>query len=106
MTEHLLKTDPEVFQASWDDMKGFELRKNDRDFRPSDRLRLLETVHSGKEMADGKPLDYTGRAIESVVDYILHGPIYGLQEGWVILSVTHEDFSEEEGADPADDRDR
>lgn len=106
MAEHLLKTDPEVFQSSWDELKAFELRKNDRDFRPGDRLRLLETLHSGEDMAKGKPLVYTARSIEAVVDYILHGPKYGLQEGWVIMSVAIEDISDEEDKDPADDRDR
>ena len=106
MIEHVLKTDPEVFQSSWDGIKGFELRNNDRDFRSSDRLRLLETVHSGADMATGKPLEYTGRGIEAVVDYVLHGPIYGLSEGWVILSISIEDYGDEYNDTPDDCRDR
>ena len=106
MSEHLLKTDSEVFQAVWDEIKAFEIRFNDRDFRPSDHLRMFETVHSGADMKAGKPLEYTGRSIDAVVDYVLHGPIYGLAEGWVILSISIEDYSEEEGSDPANDRDR
>jgi len=88
MAEHSLKTDSEVFQPVWDKTKTFEIRFNDRDFRPSDRLRMFETVHSGAEMKAGKPLEYTGRSIEAVVDYVLYGPIYGLAEGWVILSIS------------------
>lgn len=106
MAQHLLKTDSEVFQSTWDQVKQFEIRKNDRDFRPGDRLRLFETVHSGSEMAAGRPLEYTDRSIDVLVDYVLHGPIYGLEEGWVIMSISIEDYSDEEGSDPADDADR
>ena len=87
MKHHFLKTDPEVFQASWDEIKGFEIRFNDRDYRPGDTLTLAETSAPGEEMKSGASLVYTGREIDQEVDYVLHGPIYGLQPGWVILSV-------------------
>ncbi len=87
MAHHELKTDPEVFQASINGLKGFELRLNDRDYRPGDTLSLRETEFSGEEMATGAPLHYTGRRVDDLeVNYVLHGPKYGLQDGWVILS--------------------
>lgn len=85
--EHELKTDTAVFQQSWDGIKTFELRLNDRDFSVGDTLLLRETVYNGMEMKDGKPFEYTGRAIEQEVCTVLHGPIYGLADGWVIMSI-------------------
>lgn len=87
MTYHDLKTDPEVFQASLDGVKNFEIRFNDRDYRPGDKLTLHETEYSGEEMAEGKPLVYTGRSVKCEVDYVLHGGRYGLMKGWVALAV-------------------
>lgn len=95
MAEHVLKTDPKVFQESWNGSKVFEIRYNDRDYKVGDTLLLCETAHSGEEMKKGKPLFYTGRQIATTVEYVLHGPIYGLEEGWVIMSaskIAQEDY--------------
>jgi len=93
--EHKLKTDRIVFTHVYSGLKGFELRKNDRDFKEGDTLILRETKHSGRSMqepaglsvGEKKPLIYTGREIECEVNYILHGPIYGLMDGWVIMGI-------------------
>jgi hypothetical protein len=92
---HELKTDPEVFTHVYNGLKDFEIRKNDRNFQESDTLILRETKHSGRSMkepaglsvGEKKPLVYTGREIECEVNYILHGPIYGLMDGWVIMGI-------------------
>lgn len=84
---HELKTDPEVFDAVAAGLKTFEIRKDDRDFEVGDTLLLQRTRHTGEEMAGGKPLVYTGHAITRTVSHLLRGPIYGLREGWVILSL-------------------
>ena len=98
MTTHVLKTDASVFEASWNEIKSFELRQNDRNFRPTDSLILKETVYSGKEMAKGKPLEFTGRVIEMVIDYILHGPCYGIKEGWVVMACSNFEFQDDQGS--------
>lgn len=85
---HTLKTDPEVFEQSINGLKNFEIRFDDRQFSVGDSLLLQETIYSGEEMKNGKPLEFTGRTIESEINYILHGG-YGLSDGWVILDVTH-----------------
>jgi len=85
---HTLKTDPDVFEASISGLKNFEIRLDDRNFTQGDTLRLEETKHSGEQMKNGKPLVYTGRVVESEINYILHGG-YGLTDGWVILDVTN-----------------
>lgn len=86
--EHELKTDPDVFSAVYNGDKNFEIRFNDRDFKVDDDLVLRETKYTGEQMNhEDKPLEYTGREYRCIVGYILHGPRYGLAEGWVIMSI-------------------
>lgn len=85
MALHELKTDPEVFQQSWEGSKVWEIRYNDRDFALYDTLILNETQYSGAEMRGGRPLIYTRRRIFTAVVGIVEG--YGLMPGWCILSV-------------------
>jgi ASC-1-like (ASCH) protein len=86
MKQHELKTDSEVFDATQDGKKNFEIRFNDRDYQIGDMLILQETEHTGLEMKNGSPLIYTGYSIKAQVTYILRGPIYGLATGWVIMA--------------------
>lgn len=88
---HELKTDPELFQAVLAKKKTYEIRKDDLGFKDGDELWLYETKHTGKDMRLGKPLEYTGKVIPVKVMHILRGPIYGLKDGWVIMSIT-DDF--------------
>jgi len=69
-----------------DGLKRWEIRLNDRGFNVGDKLILKETHYSGEEMKAGKPLLYTGCEITFPVSFIMHGPCYGLKEGWVIMS--------------------
>jgi hypothetical protein len=84
--EHELKTDSDVFAAVLDGSKTHEIRRNDRDFKVGDTLRLRETRYTGQEMRgpEPRPLVYTGRECTRVISHVLEG--YGLQPGWVILS--------------------
>ena len=84
---HQLKTDLEVFQPVAGGAKTFEIRKNDRNFQAGDYLWLRETAFTGAEMANGAELIYTGNEAVVKVIYILKGPIYGLVDGWCIMSV-------------------
>ena len=86
MKTHELKTDPGVFNAVARFDKTFEIRKDDRGFEQGDMLHLRQTEHTGRAMAAGSPLVYTGRECYAKITHILHGPIYGLKQGWVILS--------------------
>jgi len=94
MADHDLKTDPEVFQSSWEGLKNFEIRFDDRGYAVNDGLTLRETRYSSKEMHNiktHKPLEYTGRVLYVKVKYILRGNGYGLLPGWVILDVSEPD---------------
>lgn len=81
---HILKTDPAVFQAVVDGAKTYEIRFNDRGYAVGDELVLRETTRTGAEIAAGAPLEYTGREVTKTVSHVLGG--YGLAEGWVNLS--------------------
>lgn len=90
MKVHELKTDPEVFDAVLYGKKKFEVRKNDRDFQVGDTLLLRRTKYTGEEMKRGYSLEYSTMPwpLQVKVEYILKGPIYGLKDGWVIMSIT------------------
>lgn len=88
MNRHEIKTDPEAYRAVKEGRKTFEIRFDDRGYEVGDLLILRETTSSGAQMkSEGHPLIYTGNYIDCVVQYILRGPVYGLQEGWVIMSI-------------------
>jgi hypothetical protein len=87
MTDHILKTDPAVFQAVVSGEKTWEIRYNDRDYQVGDILHLKETAYTGAEMNAGKPLIYTGNSLIVDVIYIFKGPLYGLADKWVIMTV-------------------
>jgi hypothetical protein len=77
---HELKTWPNFFQAIDLGYKKFELRKNDRDFKTGDILRLKEY--------DPIKEAFTGCFIDAVVGYVLKGPSdFGLKDGYVIMSI-------------------
>lgn len=84
---HELKTDPEVFEAILRGEKTFDIRRNDRGYTKSDRLDFKETVYSRAEMDRGAPLLYTGRRIKASISYMLRGPAYGLEEGFVCMGI-------------------
>ena len=93
--DHELKTDQIVFEETWNENKLFEIRKNDRDFKIGDTLWLRETVFSGKEMSQGKPLKYTGRVVWFDIQYILTVPVYGVRDGWCVMSGWIDGFEED-----------
>ena len=91
MKHHTLKCDPAPFKAAEMEWKAFEIRFNDRNFQHEDTITLEETVFSGEQMKSDPlkfPLEYTGRHLFRTVTYILRGPIHGLAEGWVVMSIT------------------
>jgi len=75
MKVHELKTINPFFQDVWDGKKDFEVRKNDRDFKVGDRLKLIEF---------GLP---PNRYILKDIKYILEGGQYGISDEYVIIGM-------------------
>lgn len=75
---HALKLLPEYFADVKTGTKTFELRKDDRGFKVGDVLRLKEW---------SEPTGFTGKQELRVVTSVLRGPVYGLADGFVILSI-------------------
>lgn len=88
MKTHELKCDPEQFDLVASGFKRFEIRKNDRDFRDGDQLLLRETWVSGRAMASGAELKYTGRECLVLVLHVMTGGKYGLEQGYVVMSIS------------------
>jgi len=77
---HELKTWQGYFQEVLMGYKTFDLRKDDRNFKIGDTLILKEW--------DNHLEVYTGREIARGISYVLKGGIFGLEEGYVILSLS------------------
>ena len=74
---HDLKILPEYFGPVRLNLKNFEIRKQDRDFRPGDTLTLREF--------DGT--QYTGRTARRRITYIYSGGLYGVLPGYCIIGM-------------------
>lgn len=76
---HFVKCDKEVFEATRQGLKPYEIRLNDRDYQIGDKLMLQEW-----DNVTGK---YTGVNHETgTITSILKGGQYGIAEGYVVLS--------------------
>ena len=80
MNTHFLKVVPEYFEALAEGKKGFEIRKDDRDYKEGDNL-VLEEYNPEKR-------EYTGRCLTRKIIYVLRNvEQYGLREGFCILQI-------------------
>lgn len=77
-TTHRLKTDARSFGRLWERHKRAEVRLNDREYRVGDVLELVE------QDREGRP---TGREVYAIVTDIEASTEYGLQPGFVMLSL-------------------
>jgi hypothetical protein len=85
MKTHQLKCWPKFFESLVNGSRGFELRKNDRDFRVGDFLVLSEW--------DPSTRSYTGKQVRRVILYVLRAEeslFPGLEPGHAILSLGDE----------------
>lgn len=76
---HCLKTWPEFFEAIRNGSKTFEVRRNDRDFKVGDILRLQE-YHPESGF-------YTGREWVVFVTYVLSGGHFGIAADFCVLAI-------------------
>ena len=73
---HELKVLPRYYEKVVSGKKRFELRKDDRNFKVGDLIRLQEYDR-----------DYTGKDCLVEIIYKLDGGNYGLEKGYCILSI-------------------
>lgn len=78
MIDHELKIWPEHFEPTIEGVKKAELRKNDRDFRENQMIKLREWDPGTEE--------YTGRCAYAKITHVTSAP--PIPEGWVLLSLT------------------
>ena len=78
---HALKTEPRFFGAVIRGEKTFEVRKNDRDFKVGDYLKLNEITVPEKEK--------TGRFVVLRITYILNDERF-CKKGFVVLGFQKE----------------
>lgn len=71
---HVLKIQPEYFNAVAQGYKNFEIRNNDRGFRVGDYVNLHEFEHG----------NFTGRVYEAVISYITD---YEQKHGFVVFAM-------------------
>jgi hypothetical protein len=82
---HELKTINPFFEDVWSGLKDFEVRKNDRDFKVGDILKLVEY---------GESKNYVPRFIFKEIKYILKGGQYGISDEYVVLGVKDIDIKQ------------
>jgi len=76
---HELKCLQQFFEAILGGHKTFEVRFNDRGYGVGDSLRLKE-YRLGTQ-------GYTGRSLTCRVTYILAGPSFGVDSGFVVMAI-------------------
>lgn len=76
---HELKTWSVYWSAINCGAKTAEVRFNDRDYEVGDKLILREWSPSRQE--------YTGRTCRRYITHIMYGRIFGLEDGYVLLSL-------------------
>lgn len=74
---HELKTLPRFFWRVADNQKGFEVRKNDRDFQVGDDVTLIYFNPEDKN-------DYND-PIYVKITYVLHGGQFGIKSGYCVF---------------------
>lgn len=79
MQTHDLKVWQEYFGLLVSGIKNYELRKNDRNFKSGDYLVLREFDKDANQ--------YTGNFVHRRIYHVLEGGIFGLEEGFCILSI-------------------
>lgn len=74
--KHEIKSESEYFQPVWVGVKFFEIRQNDRDYKPFDEVVLQEW--------DSIDREYTGREIEG---YIVYFTDFHQHAGWCVFQL-------------------
>ncbi len=76
---HTLKTWPDFYRAILAGDKTFEARVDDRHFKEGDVLILQEF--------EPNYVFLTGAESKYLVTYALRGPAFGVEKGWIVMSI-------------------
>ena len=76
MIIHELKLQQPYFDDVFFNRKEFEVRKNDRNFKVGDRLKLIEFPFKGRQ-----------KYVLKDIKYILEGNQFGIKKGYVVLGL-------------------
>jgi hypothetical protein len=82
---HCLKTWPEFYKAIESGEKTFEVRKNDRKYKPGDAL-LLQEYDPTKE-------EYTGKEWHGHITYMIYDDFPALKKGFCVFGIKEKDPS-------------
>ena len=82
MKIHELKLQQPFFDDVFFNRKDFEVRKNDRDFKVGDRLKLIEYPNDNP------------RFVLMDIKYILQGGQFGIESGYVVLGLKDVPFAQ------------
>lgn len=63
----------------------FEVRLNDRNYKQGDTLIM--------EGWDNSIHDYSGKMIEAYVTYVLHGGVFGIEKGYVVMGIKVKNYN-------------
>lgn len=74
--KHFLKIWPGFFEAVTLHLKTFEIRRNDRDYQPKDRVVLQEFSPVSNS--------FTGKELEVEVEYVLEN-VAGIERGYCVF---------------------
>jgi hypothetical protein len=73
---HELKIDRKYYRPIVNGSKKFEVRENDRDFKPLDTFELVETFHGL----------HTGRSYgPKTISYVLEGGQFGIDDNYCVF---------------------
>ncbi len=78
MKSHDKKVWLEYYVPLFQGIKKFELRKNDCDYQEGDLVTLRAW--------DNKKEQYMGSSFQIKIKYIIHGPKFGLKDGYCIFN--------------------
>lgn len=85
---HELKTWPHYFNDIVSGGKNFELRRNDREFKTGDHLKLMEYMPAGHGAYSSNAVGYyTGAFVTMKITYVLMGGQFGIEQGYCILGL-------------------
>ena len=95
MTEHILKTNAEYWEAVRTGEKMFEVRRNDRGFQIGDALILRrQSKDAVGNFVEDRSRDNRPYELRCRVTYVLPGGQFGIDPDYVVLGMASDEHTE------------